>query len=277
MPVPLELLELRPPRIEVPGALREISSQDIHERAVHALGKSYLDIVRGFRGQFEHPPDLVVRPRNEEDLERVLEWCTACSVAAIPFGGGTSVVGGVTPDVGSGYNGVVSIDMAALDRLLEVDQVSLSACIEAGATGPGLEAQLAEHDLTLRHFPQSFEYSTLGGWIATRAAGHFASIWTHIEDFLESARAITPTGEWSLAASPARAPGRAPTGCSSAQRARSVSSRAPGSGCSAGPPTGLPRACASRALWTVRSASAQSPRQVSIRPTAGCSIPARPA
>ena len=138
----------------------------------------------------------MAHPRGEEDLERLLEWCSGAGIAAIPFGGGTSVCGGVTPDVGPGYNGAVSIDMGALDRLLELDEVSLSANIEAGATGPGLEAQLAEHGLTLRHFPQSFEYSTLGGWIATRAAGHFASIWTHIEDFVESVRAITPAGAW---------------------------------------------------------------------------------
>ncbi len=85
---------------------------------------------------------------------------------------------------------------SALDRVLEVDPVSRAALIQAGASGPGLEAQLAEHGLTLRHFPQSFEYSTLGGWIATRAAGHFATVLTHIEDFVESIRAITPAGAW---------------------------------------------------------------------------------
>jgi alkyldihydroxyacetonephosphate synthase len=152
--------------------------------------------VRGFHGRFEHPPDVVVRPRHEADLERVLEWCTAERIAAIPFGGGTSVVGGVTPAVDEHYNGVASIDMGRLDRVLEVDPVSRSACIQAGALGPELEAQLAAHGLTLRHFPQSFEYSTLGGWIATRAAGHFATLWTHIEDFVESVRALTPAGVW---------------------------------------------------------------------------------
>ena len=126
-PVALELLQLRPPRIEIPSQLRDICTQDPHARAVHALGKSYVDIVRGFRGQFEHPPDLVARPRGEEDLERLLEWCSGGGIAAIPFGGGTSVVGGVTPDVGPGYNGALSIDMGAMDRLLEVDEVSLAA------------------------------------------------------------------------------------------------------------------------------------------------------
>jgi len=195
-PVALESLQLPVPRIQAPPALTEICVDDVHARASHALGKSYSDVVRGFRGRFEHPPDLVARPREEADVERVLEWCASERIAAIPFGGGTSVVGGVTPSVSSNYNGVVSLDLSALDRVLEVDDVSRAACIQAGTFGPQLEAQLGEHGFTLRHFPQSFEYSTLGGWIATRAAGHFATLWTHIEDFVESVRAITPAGAW---------------------------------------------------------------------------------
>jgi alkyldihydroxyacetonephosphate synthase len=195
-PLALESVRLAPPRIQAPASLSEICAEDAHARASHALGKSYADVVRGFRGRFEHAPDLVLRPRDETDLERALEWCSDERVAAIPYGGGTSVVGGVTPDVPGRYNGAVSIDLRALDRVLEVDEVSRAACIQAGALGPGLESQLGERGLTLRHFPQSFEYSTLGGWIATRAAGHFATLWTHIEDFVESVRAITPAGAW---------------------------------------------------------------------------------
>jgi alkyldihydroxyacetonephosphate synthase len=195
-PVRLESLELAPPQTVAPASLSDICVNDVHARTSHALGKSYSDVVRGFRGRFDHLPDFVARPRDESDLERMLEWCASERVAAIPFGGGTSVVGGVTPDVGSGYNGVVSIDLCALDRVLEVDEVSRAALIQAGAFGPGLEAQLGERGLTLRHFPQSFEFSTLGGWIATRAAGHFATLWTHIEDMVESVRAITPVGAW---------------------------------------------------------------------------------
>ncbi len=195
-PVALDSLTLPAPRVQPPPALADICAVDVHARASHALGKSYQDVVRGFRGDFEHPPDLVASPRDEVDLERLLEWCASEHVAAIPFGGGTSVVGGVTPMVSGAYNGAVSIDLRVLDRVLEVDTVSRSACIQAGALGPALEAQLGERGLTLRHFPQSFEYSTLGGWIATRAAGHFATLWTHIEDFVESVRAITPAGVW---------------------------------------------------------------------------------
>ena len=90
----------------------------------------------------------------------------------------------------------MTIDLKALDRVLEVDPVSLSARIQAGATGPRLEEQLGEHGLTLRHFPQSFQFSTLGGWIATRAGGHFATLYTHIDDLVESVRALTPVGVW---------------------------------------------------------------------------------
>ena len=209
-PVPLDEVRLAPPRVEIPSALAEICSAEVYERASHALGKSYVDVVRGFRGQFEHPPDFVARPRDERDVERLLEWCSQANVAAIPFGGGTSVVGGVTPEAGPGQNGAISIDLAALDGLLELDEVSRSARLAAGTTGPALEAALGEKGYTLRHFPQSFELSTLGGWIATRAAGHFATVWTHIEDFLESARAITPAGVWESRRLPGSGAGPSP-------------------------------------------------------------------
>ncbi len=195
-PVALEAVALAAPRIAPPAELAEICASDVFVRASHAYGKSYADVVRGFRGHFEDPPDFVAAPRDERDVERVLEWCAAARVAAIPYGGGTSVVGGVQPSVDPSYNGAISIDLRGLDRVLEVDPVSRSARIQAGASGPELERQLGEHGLTLRHFPQSFELATLGGWIATRAAGHFATVWTHIEDFVESVRALTPVGVW---------------------------------------------------------------------------------
>jgi alkyldihydroxyacetonephosphate synthase len=105
---------------------------------------------------------------------------------------------------------VVSLDLRRLDRVLEVDAESLAARIQAGATGPGLEDQLREHGLTLRHFPQSFEYSTLGGWVATRAGGHFATLYTHIDDLVESVRAITPRGTWESRRLPGSGAGPSP-------------------------------------------------------------------
>jgi alkyldihydroxyacetonephosphate synthase len=206
-PVPLEDVELRPPRLEVPELLADIAAVDPHARAAHALGKAYRDVVRGFRGRFDEPPDAVLRPRDEHELERVVEWACSDDVAVIPFGGGTSVVGGVEP---RGLDRVVSVDVRALDRVLEIDRSSRAARIQAGATGPGLEDQLREHGLTLRHFPQSFEYSTLGGWIATRAGGHFATLMTHIDDLVESVRALTPGGWWESRRLPGSGAGPSP-------------------------------------------------------------------
>jgi alkyldihydroxyacetonephosphate synthase len=209
-PVSLDEVRLPAPRIVAPSGLAEICVADTYTRAAHSLGKSYSDVVLGFRGRFEHPPDFVARPRDELDVERLLAWCSAERVAAIPFGGGTSVVGGVQPQVDGSYNGAITIDLGALRQVVEIDEVSRAALIQAGATGPDLEAQLAEHGLTLRHFPQSFELSTLGGWIATRAAGHFATAWTHIEDFVESVRALTPSGTWASRRLPGSGAGPSP-------------------------------------------------------------------
>jgi alkyldihydroxyacetonephosphate synthase len=195
-PVPLSQVSLPAPRLRVPESLQSICASDDYERALHAYGRSYADVVRAFRGRFDHPPDVVVHPRDEDELQRALDWGVAAGAAVIPFGGGTSVVGGVEAAGCDDYAGVVTIDLGALDRVLEVDSVSLSARIQAGAIGPGLEQQLGEHSLTLRHFPQSFEFSTLGGWIATRAGGHFATLYTHIDDLVESVRALTPAGAW---------------------------------------------------------------------------------
>ena len=114
--------------------------------------------------------------------------------AVIPFGGGSSVVGGVEPEVGKSFAGTVSLDLKGLGRVLEVDRTSRAARVQGGMLGPALEAALKPHGLTLRHFPQSFEFSTVGGWIATRSGGHFATLFTHIDDFVESLRTVTPAG-----------------------------------------------------------------------------------
>jgi alkyldihydroxyacetonephosphate synthase len=207
-PVALEEVELRAPRLKRPSGLGDMFSDDRYERVSHALGKAYRDVVRGFYGKFEYPPDLVAFPKDESEIEAVLSWAEAEGAVVIPFGGGTSVCGGVEPRLGD--RPVVSLDLRRLDRVLEVDPTSLAARIQAGATGPGLEEQLREHGLTLRHFPQSFEYSTLGGWIATRAGGHFATLETHIDDLVESVRAITPRGTWQSRRLPGSGAGPSP-------------------------------------------------------------------
>jgi alkyldihydroxyacetonephosphate synthase len=209
-PVALEAIELPEPRLMIPKELAGIFSSDPYDRISHALGKAYRDVVRGFRGEFENSPDLVAYPESAEDVDAVLSVCADAGAAAIPFGGGTSVVGGVEPRMRDQYPAVVSIDLKRMDRVLEVDAVSKAARIQAGATGPGLEQQLSDHGLTLRHFPQSFEYSTLGGWIATRAGGHFATLYTHIDDLVESARAVTMEGEWESRRLPGSGAGPSP-------------------------------------------------------------------
>ncbi|MQA83589.1 MAG: FAD-binding protein [Streptosporangiales bacterium] len=209
-PVPPERLDLPKPRIAPASGLAEICSTDVHDRARHSYGMSFRDLVRAFRGQIDNPPDLVAFPRNEREIEAVLEWCESVNAAVIPYGGGTSVVGGVEPRSCERYDGVVSLDLRRLDRVLEFDRTSYAARVQAGAPGPTLERQLAEHGVTLRHFPQSFQFSTLGGWIATRAGGHFATLYTHIDDLVESVRAITPRGTWESRRLPGSGAGPSP-------------------------------------------------------------------
>ena len=188
-----EELHLRAPRVAAPSALRGLLSDAPRERAGHHYGRSFRDIVRGFAGEFPAPPDYVAYPASEADLVAVLDWCSGAGIAVIPYGGGSSVVGGVETNLPHAP-GVVSLDLTRLDRVLEVDRISRAARIQAGALGPALEDQLRPHGLTLRHFPQSFEFSSLGGWIATRSGGHYATLYTHIDDFVESLRVVTPRG-----------------------------------------------------------------------------------
>jgi alkyldihydroxyacetonephosphate synthase len=193
-PPRLETITLRPPRVRPPAALASLCSDAPEARAGHSYGKSYRDVVRGFRGEFPNPPDQVACPRDEAGVAALLAWCGEARVAAIPYGGGSSVVGGVEPAVGDGYAGAVSLDLGRLDRVLEIDRTSRAARIQAGILGPALEGELRPHGLTLRHFPQSFEFSSLGGWIATRSGGHYATLATHVDDFVESLRVVTPAG-----------------------------------------------------------------------------------
>src|SRR5207253_1882518 len=125
----------------------------------------------------------------------VMDWAGGVSASLTPFGGGSSVGGGVEPRLDDArYKAAVTLDLRHLGKVIEVDPTSRAALIEGGVFGPSLENQLKPHGVTLRHFPQSFEYSTLGGWIATRSGGHFASLYTHIDDFVESLRIVTPRG-----------------------------------------------------------------------------------
>ncbi|WP_109530206.1 MULTISPECIES: FAD-binding oxidoreductase [Nocardia] len=184
-------LEVPAPRITPPGSLARRCSADPVDRLGHARGKAFRDVVRNLRGEIGNVPDLVARPREEQDVIDLLDWCAGTGIAVVPYGGGSSVVGGVEPR----FDGpVLTLDLTELDAVLEVDPIGRAARIQAGALGPRLEDQLRPHGLTLRHFPQSFGFSTLGGWLATRAGGHFATLYTHIDDLTESMRVVTPVG-----------------------------------------------------------------------------------
>ncbi len=193
-----------PDPLGIPTELAGFSTDDLGVRARHTYGRAFPDLVRGLRGDFGAAPGFVALPENEEDVQTVLAWASANGVPVTPFGGGTSVVGGVE------QAGAISLDLSRLDRVLEVEPTSLSARIQAGAVGPVIDGQLAEHGLTLRHYPQSYEFSTLGGWLATRAGGHFATRYTHIDDLAQSIRMVTPTGVWESRRLPGSGAGPSP-------------------------------------------------------------------
>ena len=191
----LDHLTLRAPRVAPPASLAAFCSSERYDRVAHTYGKSYPDYVRAMLGDYDNAPDVVAYPRSEAEISAVMDWAGGVSAALTPFGGGSSVCGGVEPRVdGVSHKAAVTLDLRGLGKVLEVDQTSRAALIEGGTYGPALESQLKPHGVTLRHFPQSFEYSTLGGWIATRSGGHFASLYTHIDDFVESLRVVTPRG-----------------------------------------------------------------------------------
>ncbi|HWC35347.1 MAG TPA: FAD-binding oxidoreductase [Mycobacteriales bacterium] len=209
---PAPLPELPADRVmsRLPAELADIAGSDPLDRARHSVGRSYRDVVRTISGRLDHVVDTVLRPTSEAQVTAALEWCADNAVAVVPFGGGTSVVGGVEPDVGEAWSGCVSLDLAALSGLAEIDPVSRSARVLAGTPGPQLEAALRPHELTARFYPQSFERSTVGGWVVTRAAGHFSSGPTHIDDLVESVRAVTPAGIWQSRRLPGSGAGPSP-------------------------------------------------------------------
>ena len=166
---------------------------DKKSRLIHAAGKSFRDLWLMRHGQVQFAPDCVVYPDTEEDVALVVRAAHEHGVVLVPFGGGSNIAGCLVPSDRGGRM-VVSLDMCRMHRVLEVDRYSLTARIQPGVYGQHLEDQLAEHGVTLGHFPDSFLHSTLGGWVATRSAGMQSDIYGKIEDMVISLRMVTPSG-----------------------------------------------------------------------------------
>jgi alkyldihydroxyacetonephosphate synthase len=181
---------------------------DAVSRVLHSGGKSYLELVRMRAGAPLGAPDAVVYPASHEQVMAVLAACSAESVAVVPFGGGTSIVGGLAPTPGA-QHAAISLDLARLAGIFTVDPRSLTISVAAGTRGPALEAALAEHDLTLGHYPDSFEFVSIGGCAATRSVGQASSGYGRIDQAIQGVRIATPVGELASAALPASAAGPA--------------------------------------------------------------------
>ena len=191
----VEELQLRQPRFKLPPTLESICTASTYERARHSYGMAFRDVWRAFHGHFPNPPDYIAFPKTEGEISQLMQFAAENGVSLVPVGGGSSVCGGIEPTDNDRYAGVISVNMKHFDQILEIDSASRSAHIQAGIYGPALEAGLKPHGYTLRHYPQSFEFSTLGGWIATRAGGHFATLYTHIDEFVQSINMVTPSGK----------------------------------------------------------------------------------
>jgi alkyldihydroxyacetonephosphate synthase len=179
---------------------------DAVTRAQHAGGQSYLDLIRRRRGDAADAPDAVLAPSTTSVIARILEICSTAQVAVVPWGGGTSVVGGLSSLRGH-CTAVVALDLSKLDRLLSVDQISMTATFEPGIRTPAAEAALAANGLALGHVPQSFERASLGGYVVTRSSGQASSGNGRIDDMVVGAKLVAPAGELDLPALPGSAAG----------------------------------------------------------------------
>jgi alkyldihydroxyacetonephosphate synthase len=214
--VPLALAQLDLPHSRADAALlaqltaivgeHDVRSSDL-ERVQHATGKSLPDVIRLRSGEITRAPDAVVYPRSAAQVAALLALAAEQELCVVPFGGGTSVVGGVDPHLPAGKRALIALDTTGLDRMLAFDATSGTASFEAGVDGPALEAALGQNAATLGHFPQSFEHSTLGGWIATRSSGQQSDGYGGIEQLLVSARMVTPRGELTSLCVPRQAAG----------------------------------------------------------------------
>lgn len=179
---------------------------DHEARVRHTRGKSTPDLLRIRQGDAADAPDAVLLPAGHDQVQAVVKWCTEHRVALVPFGGGTSVVGGLAAQR-DGLAGVVALDLSRLNRLVAVDTESHTAELEAGLLGPEAERLLAEHGLTIGHFPQSFQYASIGGFAATRSSGQSSAGYGRFDSLVVGLRVATPLGTLELGTSPANAAG----------------------------------------------------------------------
>ncbi|MDT5312416.1 MAG: alkyldihydroxyacetonephosphate synthase [Mycobacterium sp.] len=179
---------------------------DDYGRLLRAGGKSTLDLLRRKDSGVQDAPDAVLLPADEDEIAKILKHCAQRSIAVVPFGGGTSVVGGLDPIRGD-FKAVVSLDLRRLDELHGIDEISGEAELGAGVTGPDAEKLLAAHGFSLGHFPQSFEFATIGGFAATRSSGQDSAGYGRFDDMVRGLRAVTPAGVLDLGRAPASAAG----------------------------------------------------------------------
>ncbi|MEI2711879.1 MAG: FAD-binding oxidoreductase [Nocardioides sp.] len=194
----LPLDELRAAGIEV--------MTDDETRRLRTRGKSTPDLLRARAGDLCDAPDAVLRPASHAQVTTVLAWAVAHHVAVVPFGGGTCVTGGLAARR-DGFAGLVSLDLMRLDRLLDVDSISMTATLQPGMRAPDAEVALAQHGFTLGHFPQSFEHASIGGFAATRSSGQASAGFGRFDDMVVGLRVATPIGDLALGTSPANAAG----------------------------------------------------------------------
>jgi alkyldihydroxyacetonephosphate synthase len=212
-PVALDQVQLAEPRLSQDLIERLAATvgagwvrNDRLTRVRHAAGKSYPDLVRMRAGQADRAPDAVVYPESAGQVAALLQLCGEQGIAVVPFGGGTSVVGGVEPLRGS-FESLIALDLTRMASVSAVDERSLTAELGPGLRGPQVEAELSRWNLTLGHFPQSFEFATLGGWVATRSAGQASTGYGKIEEMVVGVRCVTPAGQIESRALPASAAG----------------------------------------------------------------------
>lgn len=209
----LDDVQLRPSRLAVPARQALVAGiggdnvrEGAFERASHTRGKSYHDLLHLRAGRLDDAPDAVVYARSAEETVRILQWAEEFKVAVIPFAGGSSVVGGVTGSAGN-FSASIALDLTEMNKLIAVDEVSMTATAEAGIYGVDLEAALNAQGFKHGHHPQSFEFSTLGGWIAARGAGQQSNRYGRAEKWFAGGEVATPKGLWRLPALPASAAG----------------------------------------------------------------------